>query len=285
MKKTLTLTESELVEVINKIVESYNNDSYDDSDYVEVFLKFFRPWVKEKHGDEIGEYPLSYLVKKYISEFAQDLEIDPSDTIMAYRDNIRNASAVGKLLVQKGKTKLASLRSKEKFTEKYKKQLDFFINKLELPDFIKLDFIEEIPYNVIGRIRVDWEKLIKYPTDKSFRANDIYGELKNKIENFLGVEFGNPTYGQLSLTFDKDYVGVEDWVKKTLNKEIKKEIKSLPRSSILHAIRFETSYGDILGGELKLSFKSWTGRNDFKNQVKNLLEELGYNTKTLSVTT
>jgi len=201
MKKTITLNESELVGVIHKIVESYNNDSYDDSDYIEVFLKFFRPWVKEKHGDEISNYPLSYLVKKYISEFAQDFEIDPTSTILGYRDNIRNVAAVGKALVQKGKTKLASLQSKEKFTEKYKKQLDFFVNRLELPDFIKLDFIEEIPYNVIGRVRVDWEKLIKYPTDKTFRSNDISRELKNKIENFLGVELGNPTYGQLSLTF------------------------------------------------------------------------------------
>ncbi len=284
MKKTITLNESELVGVIHKIVESYNNDSYDDSDYIEVFLKFFRPWVKEKHGDEISNYPLSYLVKKYISEFAQDFEIDPTSTILGYRDNIRNVAAVGKALVQKGKTKLASLQSKEKFTEKYKKQLDFFVNRLELPDFIKLDFIEEIPYNVIGRVRVDWEKLIKYPTDKTFRSNDISRELKNKIENFLGVELGNPTYGQLSLTFNKAYVGVEDWVKKTLNKEIKKEIRSLPRASILHAIKFETD-GDKFGGELKLSFKNWNGRNDFKKQVENLLQELGYNTKTLEVFT
>jgi hypothetical protein len=284
MKKTLTLNESELVGVINKIVESYNNDSYDDSDYIEVFLKFFRPWVKEKHGDEISNYPLSYLVKKYISEFTQDFEIDPMSTILGYRDNIRNVAAVGKALVQKGKTKLASLQSKEKFTEKYKKQLDFLVNKLELPDFIKLDFVEETPFNVTGRVRVDWEKLIKYPTDKTFRANDISRELKNKIENFLGVELGNPTYGQLSLTFNKAYVGVEDWVKKTLNKEIKKEIRSLPRASILHAIKFETD-GDKFGGELKLSFKNWNGRNDFKKQVENLLQELGYNTKTLEVTT
>ncbi len=284
MKKTITLNESELVGVIHKIVESYNNDSYDDSDYIEVFLKFFRPWVKEKHGDEISNYPLSYLVKKYISEFAEDFEIDPKSTILGYRDNIKNVAAVGKTLVQKGKTKLASLQSKEKFTEKYKKQLDFLVNRLELPDFIKLDFVEETPYNVIGRVRVDWEKLIKYPTDKTFRSNDISRELKNKIENFLGVELGNPTYGQLSLTFNKAYVGVEDWVKKTLNKEIKKEIRSLPRASILHAIKFETD-GDKFGGELKLSFKNWNGRNDFKKQVENLLQELGYNTKTLEVTT
>jgi hypothetical protein len=284
MKKTITLNESELVGVIHKIVESYNNDSYDDSDYIEVFLKFFRPWVKEKHGDEISNYPLSYLVKKYISEFVQDFEIDPLSTILGYRDNIRNVAAVGKALVQKGKIKLASLQSKEKFTEKYKKQLDFLVNRLELPDFIKLDFIEEITYNVIGRVRVDWEKLIKYPTDKTFRANDISRELKNKIENFLGVELGNPTYGQLSLTFNKAYVGVEDWVKKTLNKEIKKEVRSLPRASILHAIKFETN-SDKFGGELKLSFKNWNGRNDFKKQVENLLQELGYNTKTLEVFT
>ena len=38
MKKVLSLTESELIKVINRIVESYRDDVYDDEDYVEVFF-------------------------------------------------------------------------------------------------------------------------------------------------------------------------------------------------------------------------------------------------------
>ena len=45
MKKIITLTESELVKVINRIVESHDDERYDDEDYVEVFLNYFRPWV------------------------------------------------------------------------------------------------------------------------------------------------------------------------------------------------------------------------------------------------
>ena len=72
MKKTLSLTESELIKVVSRIVESYTDDMYNDEDYVEVFLQYFRPWVRKNHGDEIGEYPLSYLTKKYMAEFAKE---------------------------------------------------------------------------------------------------------------------------------------------------------------------------------------------------------------------
>ena len=101
--------------------------------------------------------------------------------------------------------------------------------------------------------------------------------------NFLGVEIGNPTYGQLSLKLKKDYVGIDEWIKKTLNKEIKKKFRELPNSRILHAIKFETKSYE-LGGELKLSFKSWSGRNDFIKNAKELLQSMGYNTNILNVT-
>ena len=90
MKKTLILTESELVKVINRIVESYNDEIYDEEDYVEAFLQYFRPWVRKNHGDEVGESPLSYLIKKHISEFAKDIGLDDYAT-EAWRSNISNA--------------------------------------------------------------------------------------------------------------------------------------------------------------------------------------------------
>ena len=52
------------------VLESVNLDDYDNDDFIEVFFRFFRPWVKQKHGDEISEYPMSYLFKKYIDEVA-----------------------------------------------------------------------------------------------------------------------------------------------------------------------------------------------------------------------
>ena len=253
MKKVLTLTESELIKVINRIVESYGDDVYNEEDYVEVFLNYFRPWVKKNHGDEIGEYPLSYLVKKYISEFASDNGMHPDNVIFGYRNNLTNAAHVGKKLVQQGKHKLPTLRSQEKFTEKYKKPLEFFLSDLNLPDFIKVEFIEATPYKVYMKVDVDWEGLIKYQGDTVPKFDLIFREMKKRIEDFLGVEIGNPTYGQLSFDMNKQYVGVDEWVKKTLNKEIKKKIKDLPNARILHAIRFEARNSGSMGGDLKLS--------------------------------
>ena len=283
MKKVLSLTESELIKVINRIVESYSDDVYNDEDYVEVFLKYFRPWVKKNHGDEVGEYPLSYLVKKYIGEFALDNGINPDNNIFSYKNNLANAANVGKNLVKQGKHKLPSLRSQEKFTEKYKKPLEFFISELNLPDYIKFDLIEENPYNILVVFDVNWEGLIKYQGTEKIKPDAIVKELTQRIRDFLGIEIGNPTYGQLSLKLKKDYVGIDEWIKKTLNKEIKKKFRELPNSRILHAVKFETKSYE-LGGELKLSFKSWNGRNDFIKNAKELLQSMGYNTNILNVT-
>ena len=283
MKKVLSLTESELIKVINRIVESYSDDVYNDEDYVEVFFHYFRPWVKKNHGDEIGEYPLSYLVKKYIGEFALDNGINPDNNIFSYKNNLANAANVGKNLVKQGKHKLPSLRSQEKFTEKYKKPLEFFISELNLPDYIKFDLIEENPYNILVVFDVNWEGLIKYQGTEKIKPDAVVKELTQRISDFLGIEIGNPTYGQLSLKLKKDYVGIDEWIKKTLNKEIKKKFRELPNSRILHAIKFETKSYE-LGGELKLSFKSWNGRNDFIKNAKELLQSMGYNTNILNVT-
>ena len=283
MKKVLSLTESELIKVINRIVESYSDDVYNDEDYVEVFLKYFRPWVKKNHGDEVGEYPLSYLVKKYIGEFALDNGINPDNNIFSYKNNLANAANVGKNLVKQGKHKLPSLRSQEKFTEKYKKPLEFFVSELNLPDFIKFELIEENPYNILVIFDVNWEGLIKYQGTEKVKPDAVVKELTQRISDFLGIEIGNPTYGQLSLKLKKDYVGIDEWIKKTLNKEIKKKFRELPNSRILHAIKFETKSYE-LGGELKLSFKSWNGRNDFIKNAKELLQSMGYNTNILNVT-
>ena len=83
---------------------------------------------------------------------------------------------------------------------------------------------------------------------------------------------------------NKQYIGVDEWVKKTLNKEIKKKIKELPNARILHAIRFEANCSGSMGGDLKFSFKHWNGRNDFIKNAKDLLQSMGYNTNILNVT-
>jgi len=280
MKKTLSLTESELIKVVSRIVESYTDDMYNDEDYVEVFLQYFRPWVRKNHGDEIGEYPLSYLTKKYMAEFAKDIGLSPENVIYGYKDTLGNASNIGKNLVKQGNHKMPSLRSQENFTEKFKKPLEFFVGSMKLPEFMKINFIEPTPYRVQAVLSVDWVPLIKYQGEKTFNYDSIKRELEQRIRYFLGIELGNPTHGQLEFNFNKEYIGVDEWVKKSLNKEIKKKIRELPSARVLHAIKFETMSHN-LGGKLKFSFKNWNGKNNFMKDVKELLQRMGYNTEIL----
>ena len=145
---------------------------------------------------------------------------------------------------------------------------------------MELSFTENTPYKVYVTLKIDWEGLIKYQGTETFKSDKIKKELEQRIKDFLGVEIGNPTHGQLNFNFDKIYVGIDEWVKKGLNKELKKKIRELPSSRILHAIKFETM-SNTLGGELKFSFKYWNGRNDFMKDVKELLQSMGYNTDIL----
>lgn len=285
MKKTLILTESELVKVINRIVESYNDEIYDEEDYVEAFLQYFRPWVRKNHGDEVGESPLSYLIKKHISEFAKDIGLDDYAT-EEWRSNISNASRVGNRIVSQGKHKLPSLRSQEKFTERFKKPLEFFLNELNIPDYIELNFFEDNPYNVRVEVIVDWLRLIKSKDEKAPNLNSIKTELEKRIKDFLGVDFGNPIHGQLRLNFGSpEYVGIDEWIKKDFNKEIKKKIKALPNATrIIHAIKFvEKGSKNLIGGELQFSIKSWVGHQVLIQNIKNMLQSMGYNTNILKI--
>jgi len=218
-----------------------------------------------------------------MKEFATDNGINPEQFILGYRGTLGNAAKVGREFVKMGKHKLPSLRSQDKFTEKFKKPLDYFVSQLNLPDFMTINFSEETPYNVNVKLLIDWEELIKYQGEKIFKPDEIRNELKKKIEDFLGVETGNPTHGQLAFNFSKVYVGVDEWIKKSLNKEIKKKIKELPNAKrILHAIKFETS-SYSLGGELKFSFRSWNGKSDFMKSVRELLKSMGYNIEILKL--
>lgn len=283
MKKTLTLTESELIKVINKIVESYSETQHDEEDYFEVFLQNFRPWVRKNHGDEVGEYPMSFLIKKYLEEFVTDSGMRPEEVIFSYRNNITNAVNIGRTLVRSGRAKLKSLRPQEKFTVKYKRAIDYFIEQMNLPDYIEVIFVEDNPYEVRCYLKVDWVRAIKSEGDKKYRVNTIMTDIQNRIRDFLGVEFGKSIHGDLSFKEGRlEYVGLEEWTKKVLNKEIKKKIKELPNSRILHAIKFEATGGTI-GGFLKFSFKGYSGQTEFIRSAMSLLQDMGYNTKILTV--
>ena len=109
MKRIHTLTESDLERIVKTVLESFNANEYEDEDFVEVFLSYFRPWVKKTHGDEIGQYPLSLLIKTHIEEFAKDYALE--DFTPRYYSTYRNMTTLGRSLAEKGPPSTLNRRS------------------------------------------------------------------------------------------------------------------------------------------------------------------------------
>jgi hypothetical protein len=47
MKRIHKLTESDLERIVKTVLENFNPSEYEDEDFVEVFLNYFRPWLRK----------------------------------------------------------------------------------------------------------------------------------------------------------------------------------------------------------------------------------------------
>ena len=285
MKRIHTLTESDLNRIVKTVLENFNPSEYQDEDFIEVFLNYFRPWVKKTHGDEIGQYPLSLLIKTHINEFIEDYGIENNSRVYG---SYRNMANVGRELAIKGVHRMPNLKKEGLFTDKFKKAITFFTDRLNLPEWMTLEFTEDSPYKVYGRFIVDWDKAIHDKSVEALNSSKLSTEFMETLSNFIGIELGSPTHGKLDLNIGGSivYEGVDEWITKTLNKEIKKKIRALPNSHVLHSVKFTTSNNSV-GGYITLTYKSnaWRSSSDFTKDVNELMSDLGYNTDILRVGT
>jgi hypothetical protein len=268
--------------ILENMSDSNNVDlsEYTDEDFLEVFFEKFRPWVKSTHGEEAATMPMSFLTSKYIDEFAR-LYISRSTL---FGNITRKAVQIGRAIVEKGERQLTSLRPQYNFLEKYTKPIKFFMEELNLPDFVEIKFSEPKPYYVKMDVIVDFEDLLKYDGDLP-SVGQIGSKFKEFLTNYLGIDLGKATYGGLNLeTPTRTINKYEDrWVKDDLNKIIKKEIKKLPSASSLRGIKFIPN--DKLGSsQLQMLRNSGYYRlGNIKTEIENLLSSLGYNRKYLYV--
>jgi len=152
------------------------------------------------------------------------------------------------------------------------------------PDFVSVNFQEDQPNRVRVRFDVDFEKMIKSQERYSLSSHTLLDKIKKYLKNFLGVEFGNPAYGEVDMESDKtNYVGLDEWVKNVLNKKIKKEIKALLKPNPIHAIRFEVNNGKAT---MKIVFSDSAGfgtRGNTMKEIRSYLEKEGYNPRVFEV--
>jgi len=282
MKKVAVLTERRIQKIVSIVKEAIND--YADEDYLEAFLIMFRQWITEKLGEESKKYPLSLLLNKYGTEFEDAVGV--KDSYYNYEDNATYSpyrlKRVARDLVKKGKYVLPNLRVEEKFTEKYKKIISHFLRQIEIPDYVTVKFTEDKPNEVTIWADVDFPTMIKQPKYKNISVNNIEHKLREYLENYVGVEFGNPVYGKVHMSMGKlNFVGLDEWVKNVLNKKIKKDIKAIA-PNLIHGIRFETFGGKAT---LKVVFKDsgWGRRNDAMKKIREYVQNEGYSPDVLVV--
>lgn len=285
MKKIVKLSEEKLEKIISTIIEQVQNlDDYGEEDFVEAFLITFREWITEKLGDESKKYPLSYFLRKYGNEFEESMGISVGYGRQYTGLDRYRIISVAKNIIKKGKYHLPIVTTETKFTDRYKKMISHFFEKNKIPEYSSLDIIENEPNKVFLKFKIDFPKMItSEPSNNTVKPDSILYDLRKFLQDYGGAEFGNPIYGQVDMKSSPlEYLKLDDWVKNVLNKKLKKEIKNLPGSNSIHAIRFEPTPN---GAAMKLSFKDSFGGSPSKvvSTVKEYLESQGYNTEVLKV--
>lgn len=277
MKKILTLTESEFIGMVKRIAEQVNLDDYSAEDFFDVFFQVFRQWILEKLGEDAKKYPMSLLLKKYGPEFVEQKGLVHRGRREDFDSSHYSLEHYGKELVRKSHFTLPSSYRNEKFTDRYAKAIPHFISMLNLPSFMNLSFEEKEPNRVRVSFDVNYDEWMKYPERATVHEYSLTEKLKRIFENFGGVEFGNPAHGEVEMTYNSfKENGADEWVKKVLNKTLKKSIRELPIGHLLHSIRFKPSTS---GGDISLVFKdraTYEGKRKMTEQARELLKQLGY---------
>ena len=70
---------------------------------------------------------------------------------------------------------------------------------MRFPDFVRVEFEEEVPYDVHVKLYIDYPSYLK-DESFSFASHNLERKFKELLENYLGVDFGNPVHGKVNLT-------------------------------------------------------------------------------------
>ncbi len=282
MKVIITESQYNLSISKNLVFEAINLSGYDDEDFIEVFLTYFRPWIKSKHGDEIGGRPFSYLLNEYLKEFCDDMGIDKG--FIRYSSKTSLMSRAGREIVLLGKHTLPTLRSQKKFSEQHKRGLDIALKMLNLPDYVNIRIEEDEPYEVDIFADVDFVQAARdLSIDNPFTKihQKMSYQLPKFIEETMGIKRGKPVLGELEFHGMTNVLNFDEWVKK--EGRVFKRALADKFPSDYRQLRF--NYGNNRP-EIKIGFTRYAGWNK-KSQIgeylRELLAEKGYNTSAFNI--
>jgi hypothetical protein len=277
MVNKFLITERNLLSLIGKLYLMKENDSddysvhdyYSDLDMHDIFIKVFRKWMVEKIGEKSLDLPLTYMLKRYGKEFLELIGETGDKELNDY--NIRR---IIKNAIKRGTIKVPSVRPKIKFTEKFRKAIDFLIGRLELPNYIQIEIQEPSPYNLRIETIVDYPEFLKDENKKS--TTRYVDNFVRSLKDTLGIVEGEPYLGEIKIDRpNPKFQNLEGWVKTEL-KNIKNYIKTIDTGKNIHRIKFEPK---DYKGELTVVFRDYASylvKGQLKDKLKEYLKELGY---------
>ena len=251
------ITESHFKHYVSVITEQEDDDdddeleSYTDEDFIEVFFNYFRPWIKSNHGDEVGQYPLSFLLKKYYQEFCKYLGVDDEEEYYNSDDLV----TIGKALIKKEQHKLPTLRPVSKFTEKNSRQIQPLLKFLNMPEWLTVSFEEYSPFKVIMSFNVDFPSMMKIGGGEE-NISTYFHEFTEQLETYMGIKMGSPSHGDLDIENTMSLNGINEFSNPKFQKELKSQIKSL-----------RMGHRDIHSIKISLSDKGMTVQINFGRRV------------------
>jgi hypothetical protein len=274
------ITESHFKHYVSVITEQEDDDEddelelYTSEDFIEVFFNYFRPWIKSNHGDEVGQYPLSYLLKKYYQDFCKysGVDIDDDDEFNYYSDLV----TMGKSLVKKKQHKLPTLRPTSKFTEKYSRQIQSLLKFLNMPEWLTVSFEERSPYKVIMSFNIDFPSMMKIGGGEN-NISTYFNEFTEQLEKYMGIKLGSPSHGELDINKTMLLNGVDEFSKPKFQKELKTQIKSLRmgnRDIDIYSIKISLS---DRGMTVKINFGRRTvyhEKQNYTNAIRDFLSTM-----------
>jgi len=259
------------------------NISYlSNEDFVDYWSQFVRFYAKETGRDYSSKVPISFLTQKLIKEIIDRYELSVKST------NITTTSIrlMVRELIDKGAIEIESVRPKEKFTEKFKNPIQRLTSQLNLNPNFTLEFIEESPNEIYVNISIDVEDWFKTSVQDKDIALSTYGKVLRLFEKFLGIELGNPIYGQIRfINGGVDIKRADEWVKKIFVKQIKPKIKNSEYGGMIQRMQVEFGRTSF---EIQIVSPRHQRRSNYNNSglesiIKNIFSEMGYNPESVSV--
>jgi len=287
----------EIKKIAKLIMESVSVEDYSAEDFIEVAVIYFRDWVKEKYGDTISKYPISYLNKKYGEELIDDF----TSKFNTYRgslityNKLINFKALGIELVKNSLYSFVDVsENKSWFDSKVNVKIwEKMVKYLRLPSYLTLNVVETRPRNIEVKGNIDFNEFIR--SNEPLKYDSIISLVSSMIsflKKYFNQSFGNPAHGELQIAQknnlkDYDYVGFYEWEKNVFNKKIKPEIKKLPIAPYIRTIvcKLESSYYSTRPEITVHAHRntSFTKKSEIENQINLYLTNNGYNPKHLVV--